>query len=121
QDQTFGVSLQAFYEDRSLERFGQETLGYTGITAAMPIGAAHPSLIGVQAPTLIGSTWFTQERVREGGHFDADWRPSDGVEIDLDGFYSKLKANNVNDNYMYWGSNELNNNLPTAFTVANNT
>jgi iron complex outermembrane receptor protein len=121
QDQTFGISVQGFYEDRSLERFGQETLGYTAITAAMPIGAAHPSLIGVQAPTLIGSTLFTQERVREGGHFDADWRPSDGVEIDLDGFYSRMTAANVNDNYMYWGSNELNNNLPTAFTTANNT
>jgi len=120
-DETFGVSLQGFYEDRSIERFGQETLGYTTITAADPLGAAHPSLIGVQAPSLIGSTLFQQEKVREGGHFDVEWRPSDRVELNLDGFYSNLKASNVNDNYMYWGSNEVGNNLPTSYTVANNT
>ena len=44
-DDTFGIAVQGFYEDRSVERFGQETLGYTAITAAMPIGAANPSLI----------------------------------------------------------------------------
>jgi iron complex outermembrane receptor protein len=120
-DGTFGVSLQGFYEDRSIERFGQETLGYTPITAAMPIGQANPSLIGVEAQTLIGSTLFQQEKTREGGHFDVDYKPSDRVEIDLDGFYSHLDASNVNDNYMYWGSRELSNNLPTSFTVKNNT
>src|SRR5579871_3751562 len=115
-DDTFGVSLQGFYEDRTLERFGQETLGYTSITSAMPLGAANPALIGVQAPTLIGSTWFSQERIREGGHFDVAWRPNDRMELNLDGFYSNLKAKNVNDNYMYWGTNELGANLPTSYT-----
>jgi iron complex outermembrane receptor protein len=120
-DDTFGIAVQGFYEDRSVERFGQETLGYTTISAAMPIGAANPSLIGVQAPTLIGSTLFQQERTREGGHIDVEWRPNDRLQFNLDGFYSHLDASNVNDNYMYWGSNELNKNLPTAFTVKNNT
>jgi iron complex outermembrane receptor protein len=120
-DGTFGVSLQGFYEDRSVERFGQETLGYTSITAAMPLGAQHPELIGVQAPTLIGSTLFQQEKTREGGRFDVDWRPDDRTELNLDGFYSRLDAKNANDNYMYWGSRELGRNLPTSFTVANNT
>jgi len=120
-DDTFGIAVQGFYEDRSVERFGQETLGYTSITAAMPIGAANPSLVGVQAPTLIGSTLFQQERTREGAHVDVEWRPNDRLQLNLDGFYSHLDASNVNDNYMYWGSNELNNNLPTSFKVANNT
>jgi len=120
-DGTFGVSLQGFYEDRSIERFGQETLGYTPITSAMPIGAANPKLVGVEAQTLIGSTLFQQEKTREGGHFDVEWKPTDRLELSLDGFYSHLDASNVNDNYMYWGSNELNNNLPTSFTVKNNT
>jgi iron complex outermembrane receptor protein len=120
-DDTFGVSVQGFYEDRTLRRYGQETLGYTTITSAMPIGAANPSTIGVQAPTLIGSTLFNQERIREGGHFDIAYRSGDRLELDLDGFYSHLGAKNVNDNYMYWGTNELGKNLPTSFTVKNNT
>jgi len=120
-DDTLGVIVQGFYEQRSVRRYGQETLGYTAITSAMPIGAANPSLIGAQAPTLIGSTLFEQEKTREGVDGSVEWRPSSNVEFKLSGFYSYLDASNVNDNYMYWGSNELNNNLPTSFTVKNNT
>jgi iron complex outermembrane recepter protein len=118
---TFGALVQGFYEERSVERFGQETLGYTQITSGMQTGISHPNLVGVWAPTLIGSSLFQQERKREGGDVTVQWRPNDRVELRLDGFYSKLDATNHNDNYMYWGSNELNNNSPTAFTVANNT
>ena len=118
---TFGILAQGFYEDRSVERFGQETLGYTAITSAMPVGAAHPSLIGVEAPTLIGSTLFKQERTREGGDLALQYRPNDRFELDLTGFYSHMEASNVNDNYMYWGSHELATNTPTSYTVANNT
>jgi iron complex outermembrane receptor protein len=132
-DDTFGVMVQGFYEDRSVERFGQETLGYTTITKdtinpttgalipGMPIGNAHPDLVGVQAPTLIGSTLFQQEKIREGGDAAIEWRPNDRVEFNLNGFYSHLSASNVNDNYMYWGTNELNTNLPTSYTVSHNT
>ncbi len=120
-DDTLGVILQGFYEDRTLRRYGQETLGYTTITAAMPIAVANPSLIGVQAPNLIGSTLFEQERKREGGDLAVQWRPNDRFELKLSGFYSKLDASNFNSNYLYWGSNELNNNVPTSFTVKNNT
>ncbi len=121
EDKTFGVLAQAFYEDRSVRRYGQETLGYTSITSAMPIGAAHPELIGVQAPTLIGSSLFEQEKTRKGGDFAVEWRPSDRAEFTLNGFYSKLTATNINDNYMYWGNRELARNLPTSYTVKDNT
>jgi iron complex outermembrane receptor protein len=89
-DDTFGIMVQGFYEDRTVRRYGQETLGYTTITAAMPIGAANPSLVsaGVQAPTLIGSTLFEQEKTREGGDVAVQWRPNDKIELDLTGFYS---------------------------------
>ena len=122
-DDTFGVSVLGFYENRDLRRYGQETLGYTPITSAMPIGAANPSLVtaGVQAATLIGSTLFEQERTREGGQIAVQWRPNDKLEFNLDGFYSHLDASNVNDNYMYWGAKELAVNLPSSFTVRNNT
>ncbi len=121
EDGTFGVIVQGFYEDRTLRRYGQETLGYSAITAGTATGAAIPSLVGVQAPTLIGSTYFQQEREREGGVIAAQWRPNDRAEFKITGFYSKLNASNVNDNYMYWGSNEIGNNVPTSYKVVNNT
>ena len=120
-DNTFGVLLQGFYEDRSVRRYGQETLGYTTIDATMPIAAGHPNLIGVQAPSLIGSALFEQRRKRAGGDAAVVWRPNDQTEIKLTGFYSHLRADNHNNNYMYWGSRELANNVPTSFTVTNNT
>ena len=120
-DGKFGALIQGFSEDRSVERFGQETLGYTTISATSATGKAVPALVGVSAPTLIGSTLFQQERKREGANIALQWRPSDKAEFKLSGFYSHLDATNNNDNYMYWGSNEINNNAPTSYTVQNNT
>ena len=73
-DGNLGVILQGFSEDRSVERFGQETLGYEPIMSSMPIGAAFPQTVGAQAPTLIGSTWFKQEKKRDGGYGAVEWR-----------------------------------------------
>ena len=118
---TFGIIVQGFYEQRSLRRYGQETLGYSAITAANATGAAIPALVGVQAPTLIGSTYFQQDRTRKGGVTTVNWKPSDKIEFKASGFYSFLNASNVNDNYLYWGSRELDRNVPTSYTVRNNT
>jgi iron complex outermembrane receptor protein len=133
-DDTLGVILQGFHEERSVERFGQETLGYTTITQATldpvtgkinnggsPATLLHPDLAGVTAPTLIGSSLFQQEKKRDGGFAAIAWAPTSKFEVELSGFYSKLDATNHNDNYMYWGSNEINNNSPTSYTVKNGT
>ncbi len=121
EDSTFGIIVQGFYEKRSLRRYGQETLGYSAITASNATGAAIPSLVGVQAPTLIGSTLFEQQRTRAGGVTTIDFKPSDTLKLEASGFYSHLNASNVNDNYLYWGSRELDRNVPTSYTVKNNT
>ncbi len=130
-DNTLGVIVQGFYEQRSLRRYGQETLGYsaiaaptfspTGVITGGVTGAANPSLIGVQAPTLIGSALFQQERTRKGGVSTVDWKPTDTLELKASGFYSYLNASNTNDNFLYWGSRELDRNAPTSYTVRNNT
>ncbi|HET7282278.1 MAG TPA: TonB-dependent receptor plug domain-containing protein, partial [Sphingomicrobium sp.] len=120
-DRTFGIIVQGFYEQRSLRRYGQEILGYSAITASNATGAAIPSLVGVQAPTLIGSAYFRQERTREGGVTTVNWKPTDQFELKASGFYSFLKASNVNDNFLYWGSREIDRNVPSSYTVLNNT
>lgn len=120
-DDTFGALIQGFYEERSAERIGQETLGYAAIKPTDGAGIIHPDLVGVMAPTLIGSSLFRQQKKREGGDFAVQWRPNEKWDFDLTGFYSKLNASNVNDNYMFWGSNEITKNAPTTYTVRNNT
>lgn len=105
---TFGVMVQAFYEERSLQRDGQEMLGYsfipTGSAAATSLGlsAATPgsASTGVFYPNLPGAALFTQTRKRKGGTVDIQWRPTDNLTLNLDAFYSKMDATDYNRNYM---------------------
>src|SRR5579875_1961803 len=105
---TFGVMVQAFYEERALQRDGQEILGYsyipTGSAAATSLGlsAATPgsASTGVFYPNLPGAALFTQVRKRKGGTIDLQWRASDSLTFNLDAFYSKLDATDYNRNYM---------------------
>jgi iron complex outermembrane receptor protein len=105
---TFGVMVQAFYEERALQRDGQEMLGYsyipTGSVAANALGlsAATPgsASTGVFYPNLPGAALFTQTRKRKGGSIDLQWRPTDNLTFNLDAFYSKMDATDYNRNYM---------------------
>jgi iron complex outermembrane recepter protein len=139
----FGVIIQGFYEARDLRRDGQEFLGYSQIGAASNAqcvvgdvtctsasgvppkvyvdAGSNPALVGAYYPNLIGSALFLQQRIREGGDVSVQFQPSDDFEFDIEGFYSKLKASNINNNFMFWGSNEFANNTPTSYTLANNT
>jgi len=116
-----GIIVQAFYEARDIRRDGQEFLGYSAVGAGSPFGTAHPDAVGANYPNLIGSALFLQQRVREGGDVSVQFQPSDDFEFDVEGFYSKLKASNINNNFMFWGSNEFGGNVPTAYTIQNNT
>ena len=107
---TAGVMLQGFYEKRSLQRNGQEVVGgYQQLTAASAPNtiAAHPELAGMYYPNEIGAVLFTQQRERKGGVIDVEFKPTDNLTLNLNGFYSKLKADNYNRNYMMWASSAL--------------
>ncbi|MEO8998147.1 MAG: TonB-dependent receptor [Rhodanobacter sp.] len=118
----FGVMVQAFYEKRSLQRNGQELVGgYNQIGATDAVAVAHPDLAGVYYPQEIGSTLFTQTRTRKGGSIDVEFKPTDNLTLNLDAFYTKLKADNYNRNYMLWTSQFINQGgLQPGYTVRNN-
>ncbi|HEY1874800.1 MAG TPA: TonB-dependent receptor [Steroidobacteraceae bacterium] len=124
-DSTFGTLVQGFYEDRYLRRDGTEILGYDQIAPGSPIAVKDPNLSNVWYPHLIGSALFTQERKRYGGLLNMEFKPSDAVDFDLSGFYSKLEAPNYNRNYLMWATHFVNSGLGQApnagYTVQNNT
>jgi iron complex outermembrane receptor protein len=120
-DRTFGVLLQAFSETRHLRRDGQEMLGYNQFKATDPAAIAVPALAGVYYPQFIGSTFFQQKRVRNGGLVDVEWRPNDALTLDLNGFVSHLQASNLNDNYLLWMNNFAAGEAPASYTIQNNT
>jgi iron complex outermembrane recepter protein len=120
---TMGVLVQGFYEKRHLRRDGQETLGYATISPTSALATARPDLAGVSYPTLIGSSFFEQERERYGGMIDVQVKPTNDLTIDFNAFYSHLEATNYNRNWMFFGSRVIgtNNEVPTSYTVTNNT
>jgi len=96
---TFGILVAGVYQRRDIRRDGVEVLGYFN-----PVGdPAGDALI----PSLIGSALFVQERERYGGNIGIQFRPSDALEINLTGLYSRFGADNYNQNYLAWGIQAL--------------
>ncbi|WP_426192069.1 TonB-dependent receptor [Massilia sp. DWR3-1-1] len=120
---TLGVLVQGFSEKQAVRRDGQEILGYSTISATSAAALANPALAGVAVPTFIGASLFEQTKKRSGGAFDIDWRPSRDLSLDLNGFYSQLKAPHQNTNWLAAPANSINsaNQIPANAVVRNNT
>ena len=50
---------------------------------------------------------FEQNRERYGANIGIQFRPSDELEINLTGLYSRFNADNFNQNYLAWGDQAL--------------
>lgn len=119
---TFGVLGQVFFEKRHLRRDGVEELGYEQIASGSTVALAHPDLANVWYPTSIGAAFFEQERTRKGGLLDFQFKPNNNVSLDLNGFYSKLQASNINRNFLLWNTHSLNQgNTVCSDAAGNNT
>jgi len=119
-NRSLGILVGAFYEGREFRRDGQEVLGYSNVTNFAKSGKT------LAVPSLIGSAFFTQKRVRQGGNFMVQYKPSDTLEFDVSGLYTHLEANNSNHNFMMWGTQltavngdhyDSNGNLVTALGI----
>ena len=95
-DNTFGVLLQGFKEDRHLRRDGQETFSYGIISAAQAAASGDPSLAGKRMPGSLNSALFIGERKREGGYIGLQARPTSNLEFNVSAFTATLHANNYN-------------------------
>ena len=103
--ETFGVMVQGFWETRHLRRDGVEVLGYNTIAAGSPVALSNPDLAGVQFPDITGAALFQQKRERKGGLIDVQLKPSDDFMLDAQFFASKLEADNVNRNFLFFTRN----------------
>ncbi|WP_395328501.1 TonB-dependent receptor [Novosphingobium sp. BL-8H] len=103
-DETFGVLVSGFYQERNFRRDGEEFLGYGNYTDFNGTGET------VAAPTLIGQSYFRQKRVRKGGTIAVQFKPTDTLEINANAIYTRMDADNINVNSMAWVSRLLTNN-----------
>jgi len=124
---TFGVLVQAFYEQRHLRRDGQEFLWWDTIEDLWgkntDVLAAHPDLANKYISGLTGSVEFLQERKRTGGIVDVELKPISRLTLDLNAFYTKLDAVNENHNYMLDTFNPITSIglSPSSYTISGNT
>ncbi len=119
---TLGVMLQGFSQKSTVRRDGQEILGYSAIAANSPAALAHPELAGVKVPTFIGASLFEQTKKREGGAFDVELKANKDLTLDVNGFYSELKAPHQNTNWLAAPANSIGGGqVPTGYTVRNGT
>jgi iron complex outermembrane receptor protein len=100
--ETFGFMIGGKYEKRDIRRDGVEVLGYNPIDTD-----PGPGTTEVLIPSLIGSALFQQERVRTSANFELQFAPSDALDIAVTGLYSKFDADNLNENFMAWGSRAI--------------
>jgi iron complex outermembrane receptor protein len=123
-EKTAGFLFQLFSESRHERRDGQELflLGSSTIDPNSPAALAHPDLANVAYPSQIGSAAFTQTSKREGGLFDAEFKPTRDFSWDVNGFYSSFNGTNFDTNFMASPLNEIEGgNIPTSYTVKNGT
>jgi iron complex outermembrane receptor protein len=99
-DKTLGLLVGVIAQKRHLRRDGVEVLGYGNNNFGGTLGK-------VDYPSLIGSSFFQQERDRKGVNFAAQWAPNDQLSANLTGLYSHMDADNFNQNYMAWVSNKV--------------
>lgn len=120
----FGVMVQAFSQKRELRREAQEMpSGWNRIAADSAAAQADPKLAGVLVPILVGSTLFEQTRERQGGLLALQFKPADNLTLGIEGFSSKLDANNYNRNFMmgplFSGAPFASQQVPTSYVIKN--
>lgn len=103
-DSTFGILAAAVYQERNIRRDGVEVLGYFDVDTN-----PGPAVANVKVPALIGSALFQQERVRTGGNVGVQFKPSDDVDVNVTALYSKFDADNINQNFLAWGTRAIGN------------
>jgi len=91
-----GVLFSGVYQTREIRRDGVEVLGYF-----------TDSTTGLQVPSLIGSALFQQERERKAFNAEVQLRPTDRLDIRINGLHSRFEADNINQNYLAWASQAL--------------
>jgi iron complex outermembrane receptor protein len=101
EDETFGILASVSYQERSVVRESNEDFGWFGPTIPRidplieaPQGATEKGAL----PWGMGSALFQQKRERIGYDINAQWRPTENLDMNLHYLSSTLNADNYNSN-----------------------
>ncbi len=100
---SFGVLVGLSHQNRTVRRETTETFGFFGPADTRlepnfnaPTGASEAGIL----PWGVGSALFQQDRERNGVDLNLQWAPSDAFVGGLHYFFSELKADNQNQNFI---------------------
>jgi iron complex outermembrane receptor protein len=99
--ETFGVLASISYQERSVLRETNEDFGWFGPTIPRIEPALEAPLGATEKGALawgMGSAQFQQKRERIGYNINAQWRPTENLDMNLNYLSSTLNADNVNSN-----------------------
>lgn len=119
EDNTLGVMLQAFKENRHLRRDGQEVFGYGVLSVAQATAAGDATLAGKRMPGSLNSALFEGVRERSGGYLGVQFRPTKDLDINLSAFRADLKADNYNSSGFALPTALLTGNAATSWQIKN--
>ncbi|NJO13572.1 MAG: TonB-dependent receptor [Gammaproteobacteria bacterium] len=113
------------YSQRPIDLNSDGVLDYGTVPVGTPVAAMGPGIMagqpingrlanvngravvqgiispdGVFQPDLLANTFFVSERTRTGGSGSLQFRPSDELQFTLNGLYSELEENGVNNNFI---------------------
>src|SRR6185437_14786397 len=90
-----GFLIAGIYQEREIRRDGFEILGYSPLSVIKGSGTDQTLI-----PSLINSALFRQDRIRKGGNFDVQVKPTDQLEINFTGLLSIFDAENTNQSWL---------------------
>ena len=103
QDENFGVMIALSHQERTVRRETAEVIDVFGPSVTR-LGDAFSAPTGASekgyTPWAAGSALFEQERERDGADINLQWKPIENLNTNLHYFYSKLKADNKNQNML---------------------
>lgn len=100
--QTFGVAVSAAHYEEQVDRQGLEVFGYSPVSAFADNPAVAAEIAsgqlrpGDQVPQEVNAAYFQQKRKRDTGTVGLQFKPTDRLELDLNGMYIKEKFDNFN-------------------------
>jgi len=99
----FGILVGLSLQNRTVRREATETFGFFGPfdsrlapAFSAPTGASEPGVL----PWGVGSALFQQDRERTGIDINAQWEPNDKFSGGFHYFFSEMKADNQNQNFI---------------------
>lgn len=122
---TFGVDVAGSHYEEQIDRQGLEVFGYEpvsdfasnpAVAAELANGSLRP---GDQMPQEVNAAYFQQRRKRNTALVNVQYKPTDRLELDLQGLYIKEKFDNFNQS-MYGFTSQTGATNITSLSAGNN-